>query len=116
MRGARTAWPESRRPSADTLVRRPRRGAGVVERGGLESRWSRKRLEGSNPSPSAHYAGRGPASQWVLLRAGGLSPRVSTAPLAHALDALGAPGYVSTGLRPLGAQPGTASNDRAGAA
>jgi hypothetical protein len=25
----------------------------VVERGGLENRWSRKRLEGSNPSPSA---------------------------------------------------------------
>ena len=30
-----------------------RRGAGVVERGGLENRCARKRTEGSNPSLSA---------------------------------------------------------------
>ncbi len=32
-----------------------RRGAGVVDRGGLENRCARKRTEGSNPSPSASY-------------------------------------------------------------
>ena len=30
-----------------------RRGAGAVERGGLENRWARKRLVGSNPTPAA---------------------------------------------------------------
>ena len=34
-----------------------RRGAGAVERGGLENRWACKRLVGSNPTPAAH---RGP--------------------------------------------------------
>ena len=34
-------------------VRSPRRGAGAVERGGLENRWACKRPEGSNPSPAA---------------------------------------------------------------
>ena len=32
-----------------------RRGAGVVERGGLENRCTRERTEGSNPSPSASH-------------------------------------------------------------
>jgi hypothetical protein len=36
-------------------VRRPRRGAGVVERGGLENRCARKRTVGSNPTPSARF-------------------------------------------------------------
>ena len=31
----------------------PRRGAGVVERGGLENRCARKRTQGSNPCLSA---------------------------------------------------------------
>ena len=31
----------------------PRRGARVVERGGLENRYARKGIGGSNPSPSA---------------------------------------------------------------
>jgi hypothetical protein len=46
-----------------------RRGAGAVERGGLENRCARKRTEGSNPSPSANprlaastRAPRGPSS------------------------------------------------------
>src|SRR5689334_12722506 len=30
-----------------------RRGAGAVERGGLENRWARERPLGSNPSPAA---------------------------------------------------------------
>ena len=30
----------------------PRRGAGAVERGGLENRWACKRLVGSNPTPA----------------------------------------------------------------
>jgi hypothetical protein len=34
-------------------VRRPRRGAGVVERGGLENRCALTRTVGSNPTPSA---------------------------------------------------------------
>ena len=49
------------RPSPDVTPRiapndygRPRRGAGAVERGGLENRKTRvKPLEGSNPSPAA---------------------------------------------------------------
>ncbi len=36
-----------------SLDAQPRRGAGVVERGGLENRCARKCTEGSNPSPSA---------------------------------------------------------------
>ena len=35
-----------------------RRGGRVVECGGLENRWSRKRPGGSNPSPSASFIGR----------------------------------------------------------
>ena len=31
-----------------------RRGAGAVERGGLENRWACKRLVGSNPTPAAY--------------------------------------------------------------
>ncbi len=42
-------------PSPVTMTRwhAPRRGAGVVERGGLENRCGRKSTEGSNPSLSA---------------------------------------------------------------
>ena len=36
-----------------------RRGAGAVERGGLENRWACKRLVGSNPTPAAEPAGTG---------------------------------------------------------
>src|SRR5262245_3961534 len=35
---------------------RLRRGAGAVERGGLENRWACKRPLGSNPSPAAHQS------------------------------------------------------------
>ena len=34
----------------------PRRGAGAVDRGGLENRCTRKGTEGSNPSLSANFA------------------------------------------------------------
>jgi hypothetical protein len=37
------------------LPRPRRRGAGVVERDGLENRCARKGTEGSNPSPSARF-------------------------------------------------------------
>jgi hypothetical protein len=33
----------------------PRRGAGAVERGGLENRWACKRLVGSNPTPAVRH-------------------------------------------------------------
>ena len=52
--GCRTA-------AAKVLPRRtPRRGAGAVERGGLENRCARKRTESSNLSPSALWGGNLP--------------------------------------------------------
>ena len=48
----RTARPEAA-PTAQTGWRTPRRGAGAVDRGGLENRCTRKGTEGSNPSLSA---------------------------------------------------------------
>ena len=47
-RGSRTGVDRGRARRA-----RPRRGAGVVERGGLENRCTRERTVGSNPTPSA---------------------------------------------------------------
>ncbi len=38
----------------------PRRGAGVVERDGLENRYTLTGIEGSNPSPSAIFTCRLP--------------------------------------------------------
>ena len=51
----------TRRPA--TFLHRSRRGARVVESGGLENRCAGNRTEGSNPSPSAVRAScRGPAA------------------------------------------------------
>ena len=48
------ALPADRRPH--TAKRFPRRGAGVVERGGLENRCALTGTEGSNPSLSANHS------------------------------------------------------------
>ena len=54
----RGSAPRPRSPTAPTRAESsyrnpPRRGAGAVERGGLENRWARKRPVGSNPTPAA---------------------------------------------------------------
>ena len=55
-----------------TGISPPWRGAGVVERGGLENRCGRKSTEGSNPSlsaippPSSSYAQIGFATPCVI--------------------------------------------------
>jgi hypothetical protein len=47
-------WTESRTTvGPKSLKLLMRRGAGVVERGGLENRCTRERTVGSNPTPSA---------------------------------------------------------------
>ena len=43
-----------------------RRGAGAVERGGLENRWACKRLVGSNPTPAAFKHGEACITRRVL--------------------------------------------------
>lgn len=54
--------PAARRRSGGSWTR-SRRGAGAVERGGLENRWARKRPQGSNPCLSATQLLRSVSSQ-----------------------------------------------------
>src|SRR5947207_15937929 len=44
-------------PRSPLLQNADWRGAGAVERGGLENRWACKRLVGSNPTPAARLLG-----------------------------------------------------------
>ena len=59
---------------------RPRRGAGAVERGGLENRWACKRPLGSNPSPAASARAETAASGGAIQPFGrGVRSRVGAA-------------------------------------
>src|SRR5690606_32512738 len=63
VRSPSTLGLRGQRPSDSPL---PRRGAGAVERGGLENRCARERTVGSNPTLSAIYrlyAGSSPLTQ-----------------------------------------------------
>ena len=59
-------FPASRAPGPERARRRSRRGAGVVERDGLENRYTLTGIEGSNPSPSANQS-------WELFSPGSIA-------------------------------------------
>ena len=77
--GAAPPWSGSRPSRSLRLHSAARRGAGAVERGGLENRWACKRLLGSNPSPAVIFRMNKPLRR--LLRQPAFSAHVRSRPL-----------------------------------